>query len=172
MDGGPHLEDWIVDELVPDNEYIFGIHQRPNYNCCNFITSEILAEAIQKIEQRDRNGVVIRNPFPIEGLTKRHFEKYDRYIYCLSHSYKCSDCGKQQTVKYKCTVVNCKEGCKYKICMKCAATNVVKAWGSRKQSSNDKYVKGIMQCKLCKMAGRIIIQRANMCLTYYRGLTK
>ena len=149
-----HPDDWKEGFTFPDNRFVYAIHKLKDSETCYLITDRDLARTIGKMVNADDPNV-----------TTKDLWTYRMYERAISETFLCNSCTLKQPIQFLFHGKKCKVGCTNRWCMDCCAKYMVRNWASRIRSSNDKYIQGILDCKLCKQVSRMVNEITNVPMT-------
>jgi hypothetical protein len=157
---------WVEGELFPQSNDAWGLHQVPKFSICNLITKRTLFHGISKMEKANGNNAPLQVENLIGGIDLSESQAYILYQTAVYNKFQCSNCKESKPCYEQFVGENCEKGCEYHLCMDCCAANVVEKYGSRRGTSNNKYLKGWMKCTSCTgKEGRLINKLTSQYLT-------
>jgi hypothetical protein len=128
---------------------IEGTHQRRN-KFCNWIVDLNLLLAIQVKEPPANNHGFTEETVDSRSLTGSEKNRYEKYIEMTTKKFTCYKCRLLVRNPECCMVKECKNSCKYKLCVLCFAEVIVT---KHRTKSRPQYFSGLLRCPLCKVTG-------------------
>jgi hypothetical protein len=144
--------DWVEGETFPMKQKVFGTHQVTDRKFLHYITNRNLFIGIKKMQLEEANNNSTADE--LTYLERKKYEEYHRAVYSEFNCTGCSETKKNIEIFHG---ENCVSGCFTTLCLECSSDVVVRTFGSRKGSSNLKYIRGVFECKGCKgKLGRLV----------------